>query len=124
MQRRVFLQTGMESMLAMAAGQLLPAQTTAASPARKLKVDAYSRHLQWLRDADQVAEAVVEMGFDGLDITVRPYPGHVDPEKVSEELPAFVKTIRKHGLLVRTITCPIKDADCPNAEEHLQCASW
>ena len=46
---------------------------------RKLKVDAYSRHLQWLRTADEVAEAAQEMGYQGVDITVRPYPGHVDP---------------------------------------------
>jgi len=91
--------------------------------AKKLKVDAYSRHLQWLRTADQVAEAVVEMGFDGVDLTVRPYPGHVDPEKVAQDLPPFVNTIRKHGLLVRTITCPITDADSPNAEKILQTAS-
>src|SRR5947209_175083 len=119
MQRRVFLQTGIEAMLAMAAGSAASAQTPAGE-AKKLKVDAYSRHLQWLRNADQVAEAVVEMGFDGLDITVRPYPGHVDPEKVAEELPPFVKTIRQHGLVVRTITCPITDADSPNAENILQ----
>ena len=89
----------------------------------KLKVDAYSRHLQWIRDPDQVAEAVVEMGFDGLDITVRPYPGHVNPEKVAQDLPPFVKTLRKHGLLVRMITCPITDAESPNAERILQTAS-
>jgi sugar phosphate isomerase/epimerase len=122
MQRRVFLQTGLEAMLATAAGQAI-AQTTGADPAKKLKVDAYSRHLQWLRTADEVAEAVVEMGFDGLDITVRPYPGHVNPEKVAQELPPFVNTIRKHGVQVRTITCPITDADSPNAEPILQTAS-
>lgn len=124
MQRRAFLQTGVEAMLAMAAGAgLTSAQTPPATEIRKLKVDAYSRHLQWLRDPDQVAEAVVEMGFDGLDLTVRPYPGHVDPEKVAEQLPPFVKTIRNHGLLVRTITCPITDAESPYAEEILQTAS-
>jgi sugar phosphate isomerase/epimerase len=122
MQRRVFLQTGMEAMLAIAARSAVAAQTPGGET-KKLKVDAYSRHLQWLRDPDQVADAVVEMGFDGLDITVRPYPGHVDPEKVAEQLPPFVKSIRKHGLLVRTITSPITDADSPNAERILQTAS-
>jgi sugar phosphate isomerase/epimerase len=122
MQRRAFLQTGIEAVMAMAAARSAGAQA-AAGETGKLKVDAYSRHLQWLRDADQVAEAVVEIGFDGIDITVRPYPGHVDPEKVAEDLPSFVKTIRKHGLMVRTITCPITDADSPNAEKILQTAS-
>jgi sugar phosphate isomerase/epimerase len=99
------------------------AQTPAASPAKRLKVDLFSRHLQWLRQAGEVAEAVNEMGFDGLDITVRPYPGHVDPTRVAQDLPPFVNTIRQHGILVREITCPITDADSPNAEQILQTAS-
>src|SRR6185369_9494318 len=105
------LQNGLEAMLAMAAAEVAAAQNPAAGTVKKLKVDAYSRHLQWLRTADEVAEAVVEMGFDGVDVTVRPYPGHVNPEKVAQELPAFVNTIRKHGLQVVTITCPITDAE-------------
>jgi sugar phosphate isomerase/epimerase len=115
-----------EFLLAMAAAGAAGAQTPSSAPGKlpgKLKVDAYSRHLQWLRTADEVAEAAVEMGFDGVDITVRPYPGHVNPEKVAQELPPFVNAIRKHGLQVVTITCPITDADSPNAEAILQTAS-
>jgi sugar phosphate isomerase/epimerase len=97
------------------------AQSTMA--AKPLKVDAYSRHLQWLRTPDDVAQAVIEMGYDGLDITVRPYPGHVDPTRVAQDLPPFVNAIRKHGIQVSTITCPITDADSPNAEQILQAAS-
>jgi sugar phosphate isomerase/epimerase len=99
------------------------AQTSSPSARKRLKIDIYSRHLQWLRSADEVAEAVNEMGFDGLDITVRPYPGHVDPVRVAEELPPFVNTIRKHGIRVSEITCPITDVDSPNAERILQTAS-
>lgn len=99
------------------------AQTPATPMAKTLKVDAYSRHLQWLRTADDVADAVNEMGFNGLDITVRPYPGHVDPAKVAQDLPPFVNTIRKHGIQVSTITCPITDADSQYAEQILQTAS-
>jgi len=123
MDRRKFLQI---SATTLAASQLAPsafAQTATAPTAKKLKVDAYSRHLQWLRTADEVAEATVEMGYDGVDITVRPYPGHVDPEKVVTDLPPFVNTIRKHGLQVVTITSPITDADSPNAEKILGTAS-
>jgi sugar phosphate isomerase/epimerase len=97
-----------------------PAATPVANP---MKIDIYSRHLQWLRTADDVAQAVIDMGFDGLDITVRPYPGHVDPATVAKDLPPFVNTIRKHGIIVRAITCPIADADSPNAEDILRAAS-
>lgn len=135
MNRRGFIQS---SAAALAAGVLnprthaqvsgsqgsVPAETPLGPSGKlKLKVDAYSRHLQWLRSADEVAEAAIEMAFTGVDITVRPYPGHVDPAKVATELPAFVNTLRKHGLEVSMITCPITDADSPNAEQILQTAS-
>jgi sugar phosphate isomerase/epimerase len=63
------------------------------------------------------------MAFTGVDITVRPFPGHVDPTRVATDLPPFVNTLRKHGLEVSMITCPITDADSPNAEQILQTAS-
>src|SRR5215469_6453810 len=122
MKRRDFL----DVLLAMAAANPARSQTAgpaAPAPTKKLKVDSYSRHLQWLRTADEVAEAVIEMGYDGIDLTVRPYPGHVEPEKVETDLPPFVNALRKHGLRVDAITCPISDADSPNAEKILQTAS-
>jgi sugar phosphate isomerase/epimerase len=127
MDRRQFMQASVGAALAakattLAVGQSV-AQTPATAMAKTLKVDAYSRHLQWLRTADDVADAVNEMGFNGLDITVRPYPGHVDPAKVAQDLPPFVNTIRKHGIQVSTITCPITDADSQYAEQILQTAS-
>src|SRR5713226_2249239 len=94
MARRQFLKIGTGAALAACAR----AQTLAGSA--RLKIDAYSRHLQWLRTPDEVAEAALEMGFDGLDITVRPYPGHVDPARVAQDLPPFVNAVRKHGLQV------------------------
>jgi sugar phosphate isomerase/epimerase len=88
----------------------------------KVKVDIYSRHLQWLRTADDVADAAIEMGFDGVNVTVRPYPGHVDPDNVAKELRPFVNTLRNKGLLVRSITTNISDAD-PAAERIVSAAS-
>lgn len=123
MNRREFFQSSLGAALSTPLISRMAAQTPAPAVKRQLKVDAYSRHLQWLRTADEVAEATVEMGYDGVDITVRPYPGHVNPEKVAQELPPFVNTIRKHGLQVVTMTCPITDADSPHAEEMLQVAS-
>jgi sugar phosphate isomerase/epimerase len=116
MNRRQFIQASGITALAARA----PAQTATAP---KLKIDAYSRHLQWLRGADEVAEAAAEMGYDGVDITVRPYPGHVEPSRVAQDLPGFVNAIRKHGLQVVEITTNISDADSPHAEDILRAAS-
>jgi hypothetical protein len=89
-----------------------------AQPAvRALVLDANSRALQWLRSADEVAEAAIEMVCGGVCVTVQPFPGHVDPAKVAQELPAFVKRVRGHGLRVTHIKGPaITDAAEPNAE--------
>lgn len=87
------------------------------------KIDIYTRHLQWTRSPDEIGEATKQMGFDGVDITVRPFPGHVDPARVKEDLPPFVRAIRSHGVEVHMITCPITDADSPNAEAILDTAS-
>jgi sugar phosphate isomerase/epimerase len=122
MDRRQFLNTSIGAALATQLGAQGPAPAPRAVATTKQKIDAYSRHLQWLRSADEVADAVVEMGFDGLDITVRPYPGHVDPTKVATDLPPFVSAIRKRGLQVVTMTCPITDADSPDAEAMLATA--
>lgn len=109
--------------MSQAPGAALAPANTATQAVKKLRVDAYSRHLQWLRTADEVAEATIEMAYTGVDVTVRPYPGHVDPAKVATDLPPFVKTLRSHGLDVAMITCPITDADSPNAEAILDTAS-
>jgi sugar phosphate isomerase/epimerase len=126
MKRRDFFQLTAGALLAGGAGTARPrlhAQPVEqAAEVRKLKVDVYSRHLQWLRTADEVADAATEMGFEGVNVTVRPYPGHVDPDNVAKELPPFVNTIRKRGLLVRSITTNISDADA-GAERIVAAAS-
>lgn len=134
MKRREFLHKGAGVVIGglvvphVAAAQTAGARGGApASPAPratgKLKVDIYSRHLQWLRTADEVADAALEMGYEGVNVTVRTYPGHVNPEKVAQELPPFVKTLRNRGLLVRQITTNISDVDSPNAEAIIATAS-
>ena len=65
----------------------------AASP---LKVHVFSKHLQFLNYQDMAA-AARDIGFDGVDLAVRP-KGHVLPERVETDLPKAVEAIRKAGL--------------------------
>ena len=110
MDRREFLQNSIIATLAagvmkdvtLAGAQAAPAQGAAAAP-RRLIMDAYSRHLHWLRTADEVAEAAIEMTCGGVNPTIQQYPGHIDPAKVTTELPVFVKTVEKHGLRVKQV---------------------
>src|SRR6476469_5639043 len=134
MHRRQFLQGSVGAALigpllgdfAGAQGQPAPVQPPAgAQPvARKLVLDAHSRSLQWLRSADEVAEAAIEMVCGGVCPTVLPHPGHIDPAKVAQELPAFVKQVRSHGLTVTQIKAPaILDVTEPNAEAIIATAA-
>jgi hypothetical protein len=66
-------------------------------------MDAYTRNLHWLRGADDIAEAAIEMTCGGVNPTIQAYPGHIDPAKVAQDLPPFVKTMQKHGLRVKQV---------------------
>jgi sugar phosphate isomerase/epimerase len=91
---------------------------------KKLKIDIYGRHLLWLKTPDEVAAIAKEMGYDGVDLNVRPGgQGHVTPERVAQDLPPFVAAIRRNGIEVSSITPPITDADSPDAERILETAS-
>jgi hypothetical protein len=71
-----------------------------------------------------VAEAAIEMVCGGVCPTVQEYPGHIDPATVGQELPAFVKRVRSHGLRVTQIKGPaLKDATEPNAERIIATAA-
>lgn len=85
------------------------------------KINVFSKHLQWLGYAE-MAQVAAGIGFDGVDITVRP-DGHVLPEKVVEDLPKAVEAIKRTGLNVTMITTAIKDADDPATDSILKTAS-
>lgn len=84
----------------------------------KLKVAIFSKHLQFLA-GDSLAKAVAELGFDGLDITVRK-GGHVEPAQVSQDLPALAAMLKGHGLEVPMVTTDIVDSETPFAEDILK----
>ncbi len=86
-----------------------------------LKVAIFSKHLLFVR-GEQLAEAASEIGFDGVDLAVRK-GGHVAPERVKQDLPPLIATLRKHNLQVPMITTDIVDADTPYAEDVLSTAS-
>ena len=96
-------------------------QTTPPAQANKLKVAIFSKHLQFV-EGDALPAAAAAIGFDGIDITVRK-GGHVEPERVRQDLPPLVASIRGHGLEVPMVTADIVDADSPHAEEILRVIS-
>jgi len=57
-----------------------------------------------------MAEAAAEIGFNGVDLTVRPN-GHVLPEQVEMDLPKAMEAIKNAGLATTMITTTIQDAN-------------
>jgi sugar phosphate isomerase/epimerase len=85
------------------------------------KISIFSKHLQWL-DYAEMAKVAAAMGFDGVDLTVRPQ-GHVAPDHVEEELPRAVAAVRNQGMEVYMITTSINNAADPLTERILKTAS-
>ena len=84
------------------------------------KISIFSKHLQWL-DYKDMATVAAEMGFDGVDLTVRP-EGHVLPERVEEDLPKAMEAVKKAGLGIYMMTTSIIDAGDPLSEKVLKTA--
>src|SRR5215213_4589261 len=81
----------------------------------------FSKHLPRM-NARELAQSLKALGFDGVDLTVRP-GGHVDPKRVAAELPVFVDAIRHEGMAVPMITTELlSDAD-PVAQPTLETAA-
>jgi sugar phosphate isomerase/epimerase len=72
------------------------------------EICVFSKHLQFL-DYNQMAETAAEIGFAGVDLSVRP-GGHVLPENVARDLPIAVKAVEKAGLKVPMMTTAITSA--------------
>jgi L-ribulose-5-phosphate 3-epimerase len=87
----------------------------------KLSISIFSKHLQWLNYKDMAALAA-QMGFDGVDLTVRA-DGHVKPDRVTEDLPKAVEAVKQAGLNVYTITTDIRSADDKNTVNVLKTAA-
>lgn len=94
--------------------------TRAKEQAEKFSICIFSKQMHWL-GYEALAETAAQIGFDGVDLTVRP-KGHVLPEKVEADLPKAVKVIQKAGLSVPMITTNITTADDPNTEKILKTA--
>jgi sugar phosphate isomerase/epimerase len=70
----------------------------------------------------ELARTVKQIGFDGVDLTVRP-GGHVLPERATEDLPRAIEAILAEGLSVPMITTGLVSAADPAARPTLSTAA-
>jgi sugar phosphate isomerase/epimerase len=108
-----------------AAGTVVPmmglAGTNQKNDKGQFKICIFSKHLQWL-DYNGMAQTAAELGFDGVDLTVR-RKGHVLPEKVEGDLPKAVEAIKAAGIEPLMMSTDITEPDDPNTEKILKTAS-
>ncbi|NIJ51924.1 sugar phosphate isomerase/epimerase family protein [Dyadobacter arcticus] len=85
------------------------------------KINIFSKHLQFLNYQD-MSEIAKEIGFDGIDLTVRP-KGHVLPEKVEADLPMAVEAMKKVGFTPLMFCTAVEDASNPIDRKVLETAA-
>ena len=115
MNRRSFLSTIAG---ASAALSLVPRRAFAAE--NSWQFNCFTKHLQWL-DFKEPAEVLKAAGYDGGDLTVRP-GGHVEPERVEEDLPKAVQAFESLGLTIPMMVTSVTRADDPVQEKVLRVA--
>lgn len=100
--RRTFLTTA-----ATAAGAAMFSNAAAAPKPRANKLCAFTKHLQGL-SFDQIADIAAECGLDGIEAPIRP-GGHVEPERIEEDLPKLVDALKKRNLEVTIMTSGVNE---------------
>jgi sugar phosphate isomerase/epimerase len=86
-----------------------------------MQIVMFSKHLGELSVAE-AGRRVKELGFEGIDLTVRP-GGHVVPDGVERALPEAVRQLKEIGLSVPMITTGIVGADDPATEAIMAAAA-
>jgi len=100
----------------------LPLSSWAAdSVDESLSVHIFSKHLQFL-DYRTTGEMAAEMGFSGVDLTVRP-KGHVLPELVKTDLPKAISDLKSAGSNCEMITTRIESVHIPLDVDVLKTAA-
>lgn len=101
--------------------QLAAATSLLAAARKSPMVVVFSKHLAKF-DYAGLAKQAKQLGFDGVDLTVRP-KGHVLPERAAQDMPKAVETLRAAGLQVPMITTDLQSTADPAASPTLVAAA-
>ncbi|MCA9177128.1 MAG: sugar phosphate isomerase/epimerase, partial [Planctomycetales bacterium] len=96
-----------------------PSQATLVRPGGP--ICAFIKFVQAL-PYDELADRIAEMGFDGIEATVRA-GGHVLPERVEEDLPKLVEALRRRQLDVTVMASEVNNPEDPGERRVLETAA-
>ena len=103
MNRRDFL---MSSLAACSFSGVAAAAAPADSLKSRNKIIGFTKSFADLSLADSAA-LVEEIGWDGVDVTIRSSSTHIQPQKVADDLPAFIELLKKRDKVVSVVTTDI-----------------
>ncbi len=117
--RREFVK--LSGLASLAASLPVSAVRAQAAAARPNPICLFTKHVHWL-EPDEFGPYLKDLGFDGVDLTVRP-GGHVLPEQAAQRLPQAVRSLTRSGLSVPMMVTSINDAGHPLTESILGAAA-
>ena len=115
--RRDFLTQGAVAVGAFGLGRPGPVAAEAGQASRPPLI-GFSKPFQKL-DAEQTAELVAAVGWDGIECPVRAR-GQVEPERAADELPRFAEALRRRGRDVHLVATDITSLKSPHTETVLR----
>jgi sugar phosphate isomerase/epimerase len=122
LERREFLGSALAAGAALAGGLPFRAVAAAAeSTGGPNPICAFIKFIQSF-SYDELANAIAELGFDGIEATVR-RSGYIEPAKAPDELPKLVDALNRRNLKVTMITTDVRQADDPLTEPVLRTAA-
>jgi sugar phosphate isomerase/epimerase len=110
------------ALAALTANSLLHNRLAAqADPARQQTICCFAKPLQHMA-FDQLADRIAEMGFQGIEATVRK-GGQVEPARVADDLPRLVEALKKRDLEITIMASDVNSVDQPETETVLRTAA-
>ena len=88
----------------------------------RYKFCAFVKFLQTL-SYEELADAIADAGFDGVEVTARQKESYINPERSAEELPRLKETLAKRGLEITILTTDILRDDDSHAAQMLRTAA-
>ncbi len=98
------------------------AARSATRPAQTANPIAFFEKTFQALSANELADALADIGFDGVEATVRP-GGRIEPARAADELPGYVAALARRSLKILVMATGIDRVDQPHAEATLRAAA-
>jgi sugar phosphate isomerase/epimerase len=108
--------------VAAAALAIRPRRSAAFIAPKRFTYCAFVKFLTGL-DFDELADAIADAGFHGVEVTARKKESYLDPQRAGDELPRLKEALAKRNLEITILTTDILRAEEPGAESLLRAAA-